>query len=339
MIGIRTAASITMKPVQWLWKDWIALGKLHLLAGSPGTGKTTLALTIAAAITNGTPFPDGQTAPAGDVLIWSGEDSVEDTLTPRLYAAGANCDRFHFIQASVSPDRRRVFNPATDRIHVEEMLKNATDISRPKLIILDPIVSATDGLTNSAVRASLEPWVRMAEKYNVAIIGITHVAKGTRGKTPLERVLGAQAFVALSRVVLMADKRSNGETVLVRVKSNIGDCDGGFIYSVLDTEFPSPKDHSVKIKSSFVSWGDYIDASASEILKGDHDNDEPSRLDDAVRLIRSILAGGPVLTDSIRQRGLAEGHSWATLRRAKDELQVESVRMGRSWGWQLCPTN
>ncbi|QIK38100.1 AAA family ATPase [Caldichromatium japonicum] len=97
-VRLTCAAEVTAEPVTWLWDGWLAKGKLHLLAGKPGTGKTTLALGLAAIVSRGGTWPDGsRCALAGDVLIWSAEDDPADTITPRLMAGGADLRRIHFI--------------------------------------------------------------------------------------------------------------------------------------------------------------------------------------------------------------------------------------------------
>ena len=96
-----TASSITPEPITWLWDGWLAQGKLHILAGQPGTGKTTIAMTFAAAVSAGRAWPDGTCSPVADVLIWSGEDSPADTLVPRLIASGADRGRVHFVGETV----------------------------------------------------------------------------------------------------------------------------------------------------------------------------------------------------------------------------------------------
>ncbi|MEW8615742.1 MAG: AAA family ATPase, partial [Candidatus Thiodiazotropha sp.] len=89
--------TITPEPIQWLWDGWLAAGKMHILAGVPGTGKTTISLGLAATITTSGRWPDGSRAEKGDVLIWSGEDDPQDTLIPRLHACGADLSRVHFV--------------------------------------------------------------------------------------------------------------------------------------------------------------------------------------------------------------------------------------------------
>ena len=85
-----TFAEIEMKPIRWLWFEYLACGKLHILAGAPGTGKTSLAMTLAAIVTTGGRWPDGTRAQQGNVLVISAEDDCSDTLKPRLLAAGGD---------------------------------------------------------------------------------------------------------------------------------------------------------------------------------------------------------------------------------------------------------
>jgi putative DNA primase/helicase len=89
-------------PIHWLWNGWLAIGKLHLLAGNPGTEKTTIAMKIAATVTQGSDWPDGTNSGAGNVLIWSGEDDYTDTLQPRLIAAAANSERIFLSKVHAS---------------------------------------------------------------------------------------------------------------------------------------------------------------------------------------------------------------------------------------------
>ena len=89
-VVISRGSSLTPAPVRWLWKHWLARGKLHILAGPPGQGKTTIAMLLAATVSTGGMWPDGTQCEPGNVLIWSGEDDPADTLLPRLIAAGAD---------------------------------------------------------------------------------------------------------------------------------------------------------------------------------------------------------------------------------------------------------
>ena len=109
------AETLEMETIEWLWLHWLALGKLHLIAGAPEAGKTTLALALAAAISAGNYWPDETRARVGNVLIWTSEDDLADTIKPRLVRMGADLSRIKFVYQQRGPDgKTRPFNPATD---------------------------------------------------------------------------------------------------------------------------------------------------------------------------------------------------------------------------------
>jgi hypothetical protein len=143
-VTLLPASAYTPEPVRWLWDGWLARGKLHLLAGAPGTGKTTIALSIAATVSVGVRWPDGTAGEHGDVLIWSGEDDIKDTLLPRLMVAGGNLDRVHFVNDTTEyHGKARPFDPATD---MPALVKAARQLPNLKLIILDPVVAVLGSL-------------------------------------------------------------------------------------------------------------------------------------------------------------------------------------------------
>ncbi len=177
--GVKLICSTDMEPkaIAWLWKNWLSLSKFHILAGMPGTGKTTIALNLAAIISRGGQWPDGtQCDSPGNVLIWSGEDDPEDTLLPRLLMHGAEQKRIYFISDVIENNTTRVFDPACD---ISKLYEKAAKMESVRLIIIDPIVNAISGDShkNVEVRRSLQPLIELGKKLKAVILGISHFSK------------------------------------------------------------------------------------------------------------------------------------------------------------------
>jgi hypothetical protein len=113
-MSLLPASGIKPEPISWLWREWLARGKMHIIAGQPGTGKTTIAMKMAATVSAGSRWPDGSAAKQGNVVIWSGEDDYADTLVPRLEASGADLSRIFFAGEMTCGKERRAFDPAKD---------------------------------------------------------------------------------------------------------------------------------------------------------------------------------------------------------------------------------
>jgi len=335
-ITLICANDIKPQPIQWIWNGWLARGKLHILAGQAGAGKTTIAIQLAAIISDGGKFPDGSNTLPGSILIWSGEDSVEDTLVPRLAAANANLGKVYFISdvVSVSRNSKRTFDPSIDMANLIARAESIPDLT---LIVLDPIVSAVtnDSHKNSEVRRSLQPVVDFGLKRNCAILGITHFSKGGQSKSILDRVTGSLAFGALARIVLAAGEIVGDDTtkrILCRVKSNIGADSGGFEYSLQEVELESD------IYTSRIRWGGYQDGSANDLLSPPASNNAG----DCVDFLKAILANGKMKVKDIFRVGYENGFNQDQLKRAKQKLKIKSQREGFGKGaviyWVL-PSN
>lgn len=329
------ASDIQPEPISWLWDGWLARGKLAILAGNPGSGKTTLALGLAAVITTAGRWPDKSPCrERGSVFVWSGEDDPADTLVPRLKAAGADLSRVHFLGDIVKQGERRSFDPGKDVPHLAAKLEEVGDV---RLIIIDPIVSAVtgDGHKANDVRRSLQPIVDYAMKHRCAVIGITHFSKGTGGRDPLERVTGSQAYGALARVVLVAAKEEGdaGNRVLARAKSNIGPDEGGVSYAVETCTLPGG------IITSRVTWTGTMAGSARDILGTVESEGSRSATDEAMDFLRDLLAHGPVAVREAQEGADEAGISAKALRVARERLGVKSARSGFRGpvSWSLPP--
>ncbi|CAJ0797249.1 AAA family ATPase [Ralstonia holmesii] len=328
-------ADLQPEPVRWLWPNWLALGKLHILAGAPGQGKTTIALAFAATVTSGGRWPDGSRCAAGNVLIWSGEDDPADTLLPRLLAAGADPARVFFVTGSRLDGEMQSFDPSRDMASLQAQ---AARIGNVRLIIVDPIVSAVTGDShkNTETRRALQPLVDLAAMMGAALVGITHFSKGGQGSDPTQRVVGSVAFTAVARVVLVAAKvkSEDGEDrrVLARSKSNIGPDDGGFEYHLEQSE-PLPGIHA-----SYVAWGASVEGTARELLTdpSEQEDVESSALEGAADFLMQVLGNDVVPSKAVEVEAKEAGIAWRTVRRASDSLGVQKRRgEGGKWYWSL----
>ena len=220
-------ADIEIEAHKWLWHEWLAQGQFHILAGAPGTGKTTIALALAATLTSGGRWPDGTRAIPGVAVIWSGEDDRNRTLAPRLVAMAADMKRVRFVGRLYSEDKPRPFDPSTDAGALLAAVSKMNPL--PSLLIVDPIVSAVGGDShkNGETRRALQPLVDFASATDCALFGVSHFSKGTAGRDPVERVTGSIAFGAFPRIVLASARLTDAEEgqperMMVRSKSNIG---------------------------------------------------------------------------------------------------------------------
>ena len=311
-IIITRASDLRIEPVAWLWNGWLARGKLHLLAGAPGQGKTTIALSLAATVTIGGRWPDGTRCAPGNVLMYSGEDDPADTLAPRLLAAGADLDRVHFISGTRTGGESVTFDPARDL----DLLRGTIEqIGGIDLLVVDPIVGAVTGDShkNTETRRGLQPLVDLAAACRCALIGITHFSKGGQGGDPSQRVIGSVAFTALARVVLVAAKvkGEDGEPgrILARAKSNIGPDDGGFEYHLDQVEVAEG------IEASRVGWGKAVEGTARELLTdpdADTDTDEADGKDMLLgELASDSWTPADVACKPLRDAGFSKKQIWS----------------------------
>lgn len=339
-VVLANAADLEPEAIRWMWPGWLARGKLHVLAGSPGTGKTTIAMDLGASVSAGRAFPGGWKPSAGDVLVWSGEDDPRDTLVPRLIAAGANLERVRFIEGVADDEGRMMpFDPARD---VPELALAAQRMNNVALIVVDPLVSAVSGDShkNAEVRRGLAPLVDLATRLDAALLGITHYTKGSGGREPLERVTGSLAFGALARLVFgtvrmdSEDEADSRRMMLARAKSNIGPDGGGFSYTFEQVELTT---HQGVVASRIV-WGEETAGSARDLLA----EPDTENSDDAVKFLRDLLADESMPAKTVFAEAANAGYSRDQMHRAKRKIGVEASKEGghfgdskQQWVWRL----
>ena len=236
--SIQSFDTINSEPIRWLWAGRIPLGKLSLLAGDPGLGKSMLSLDIAARISRGLPFPDGAPCEAGSVLLASTEDDPADTLRPRLDAAGADVSRVHVLHcglsgtgAKLAPTFRdvEIFADAIDQVEAAG--------GRVRMIVLDPLDSylsdETDGNAGKDVRKDLDPLAELAAARGFALLVVAHLNKSS-DQSPVYRVGGALAKAAKARAVwgVVKDREDSGLRHFLPMKCNLSKDVGGYSFHI-----------------------------------------------------------------------------------------------------------
>lgn len=328
------AADIQPVPIRWLWNGWLARGKLHIMAGAPGQGKTTISMKMAATVSCGGSWPDGSQCAPGNVLIWSGEDDPGDTLVPRLLASGADRSRCHFVSGMRIAGKVQPFDPARDMSALEA---RAREIGEVRLLIVDPVVSVVGGDShkNTEVRRALQPLVDLAAQLDAAVLGISHFNKSNLGGDPMGRLVGSVAFAAVARIVLVAAKVKSedgaDQGILARCKSNLGKDSGGFKYHVHNGE-PAPG-----VYASHIKWGSSVEGCARDLLSEAVDQEDGNSggyaRAEAEEFLIQLLNSGPSPTTHIQTEAKAAGIAWRTIRRASDVLSIKKRKLNGIWYW------
>jgi hypothetical protein len=250
---------------------------------------------------------------------------------------GADASKVYFVDGTRIAGKMQSFDPARD---LAQLTLEAQRIGSVALLIVDPVVSAVagDSHKNTEVRRALQPLVDLGATLNAAVLGISHFSKGSAGRDPTERVTGSLAFGAVARVVPcvanVKDKDGGDDRrILARAKSNVGPDDGGFEYSIGQMPLEGHPD----IAANVISWGAPVKGTARELLDEAESeaSDESSALDDAVHFLRSELREGQKSAKAIYHEAREAGHSERTIKRAKAELGVESIKQKLTWMWIL----
>lgn len=315
---IRRMSQVDREEVHWLWRPYIPLGKLTLLEGDPGVGKSWLSLAIATAVSRGTGPPGMELQAPGTTLLLTAEDGLGDTVGPRLDLLGADDARVF----ALPPDQ-----PVT-LVDLEMLVLQV----RPLLVIIDPLPAFLgrdiDMHRSNETRPILASVAAMAERHHCAVLIVRHITKGAAGRA-IYRGVGSIDFTAAARSVLLAgaDPEEPQKCALVHIKSNLAAKGEALGYQLDETGF---------------AWVGVSDLTAARILDGAESGEAPSKLEEAIDFLQQALAEGGQPAERVKADAKALEISDRTLRRARKELNVRPVAVGHQrtggvlrWDWVL----
>ncbi len=307
-------SSVEEAKIDWLWYPYIPYGKLTIIEGDPGEGKSTFMLHIAALLTKGSVMPDGSVGhPPMTVIYQCHEDDISDTIKPRLISAGADCDRVAYIVGDAVP-----LNFEDPRI------EKTIEKTGARLMIFDPMQSFlaqdTDIHSVGRMRSILGKLAGVAAKTKCAIVLIGHMNKSNSGKS-LYRGLGSIDISAIARSVLMVARDSDDPTIryMFPIKSNL-----------------APEGPAIGFKfdrlRGFV-WLGVCNANVNT----DRNTVSPlgEKSCEATEVIMTILQSGPVPSAEIFERMSMLGVSDRTVYKIKKEQDIRSFKKANQWYWSL----
>lgn len=334
-------SSIEPELIHWLWQGRIPLGKLTVLMGDPGLGKSLLTVSVASIVSNGGMFKDGHRAEQGAVILLTAEDGLADTVRPRLDVAKANVNQvfaLRSVREKADDLIGRLFQLANDIALLEQAIMQ----TGAKLVIMDPLNAYLGGVDShkaAEVRAVLAPLSAMAERTGVSVLVVHHLNKGT-SPNALYRAGGSLDFVAAARSVLgvVPDPNEPERRLLISVKVNIAQRPEGLGYRV--------KASGIMANAPpIVEWDDEpVNVDPTTAFSGNETGEERGYRTELKDFLEELLRDGPVPADAVKAaiKDRLGGASETTLRKARIELKIKVRRKGYGsaglWLWELPET-
>ena len=326
---IQRASEVKIRPIKWLWTGVLAAGKLIIIAGDPGLGKSQVSLFICATVTTGGIWPvSGETCEKGNVLILSAEDGADDTIVPRLKALNAELERIHIVHAvPLGEGKERAFDITRD---LERLKREIECIGNVRLIVIDPLsayLGKTNSHQNAEVRAALTPVVEFADAIGACLLCITHLNKGVQATNALNRVTGSIAFIAAARAsyVVTKDADNLNRRLMLPLKNNLAKDTHGFGYRIEET-------NASGITTSCVSWEDtHVNLSAEDVLSVQGRSENRGIAEDF--LLQELAEGNEVPSKELYERAKEMGISQKVLWSAKEKIGVFARKAGFKGGW------
>ena len=333
---IRRMSAIQAKPIRWLWPGRIARGKVSMIAGHPGLGKSQLTAALTAIVTTGGTWPVDRTpCERGRVILLNAEDDAADTIRPRLDAAGADldrCDIIDFVRDGYGADgdpALRGFNLKQDLKTMGDLLAEQGDVA---MIVIDPVTAYLSGVethVNADVRAVLAPLSELAARHQVAVVCVSHLNKGGGGGSAagaaMMRVSGSLAFVAAARAayIVAQDPQDKSRRLFLPAKNNVGKDESGLAFAIEPVVLPCG------IETSRVMWEPHpVLVSADEAMAPPPEEGERTMTDEAIDLLDDVLQHGRVNSRDVKKQAQDAGISDKALRVARERLDVVTSRDG-----------
>jgi hypothetical protein len=315
-IQFEPMSHVKAESLEWLWPGRLALGKLAILEGDPGQGKSLVALDLCARLSTGRPFPNGASSSGPrTVVLLDGEDDVQCTTIPRLQAAGADLERVIHLKAEVDSLGQPLHFPA----HLD-WLEHTLRKTGAQLLVISPLgvfLDPSAGVGEQAVRQVLSPLAKLAEEYGCAMKLIRHLNKDGRSQA-IYRGGGSIGFIAACRSGWLVgnDPQAPERHVLAQVKNNLAPAQPSLAFEI----------RSHESGAAVVSWLGPSLWRADQLLAGPGRAEKPRRR--ARELLTEFLADGPKTSGEIWNMALEHGLAERTLRRAREELKLRSLRVG-----------
>ena len=327
-------SSVKAERVEWEWKNRIPRGKVSVLDGDPGLGKSTLMLDLIARRSRGDSLPgDERRLPPTGAVILSAEDGIGDTIRPRLEAAGADLDRIAVLTA-VRDEKGRPRLPVLPEDL--DVIREAVRKMEARLLDVDPMMAFLAGRVDSHrdqdVRGALAQLADLAEGEDLAVVIIRHLNK-SQGGHPIYRGGGSIGIIGAARAGLLVapDPKDETRRILAVSKSNLGPVPPSLAYRLVAAG-----------DTSRIQWEGEADCSARDLLAVQSTEGEPAGARaGAEDFLRELLADGPVKAKDVRREARDAGVSDRTLDRAKAQLGVRATKAGGrfggdpAWYWEL----
>ena len=306
-------SAVKQRKIDWLWYPYIPYGKLTVVQGDPGEGKSTFMLNVAALLTKGGHMPDGYPIPIPQNVVYqTGEDNIADTVKPRLLSAGADCGRVAYIVDDDAP-------LTLDDDRIEKVLQQ----TGARLFILDPLQAYlsqdSDMFSAGRMRQLLKRLADLGATYNCAIVIIGHMNKASREKH-LYRGLGSIDIAAIARSVLMISRDKDDPDVryMFPVKSSLAPQGSAIAFSLV------PRRGLVWLGQAAINADHYEDAAPEE-----------SKHSLARRIVIEMLEERDTHSKDLFNKLKCMGVSERTANTVKKELGISSYKKDGVWFWHM----